>query len=205
MASVPPWPWDEETFVVPGAAAEQHVQLAITLGSQTFPVRHQQNSFSIDPPANDMMEDAILQLCRADKYARLLQSNSDNQARIINITETKNKMILQEHGRVLGSLRDEQRTHASTQAFLNACDERLVYYDARLKAYDEQRVRDQEQRVQDQEQRVRDQEQHERVLKEYIQRAKDAEQRAADNDKRFNAVLAAWEEATAALIKHSTV
>ena len=144
------------------------------------------------------MEDAILQLCRADKYARLLQSNSDNQARIINITETKNKMILQEHGRVLGSLRDEQRTHASTQAFLNACDERLVYYDARLKAYDEQRVRDQEQRV-------RDQEQHERVLKEYIQRAKDAEQRAADNDKRFNAVLAAWEEATAALIKHSTV
>ena len=145
-----------------------------------------------------MMEDAILQLCRADKYARLLQSNSDNQARIINITETKNKMILQEHGRVLGSLRDEQRTHASTQAFLNACDERLVYYDARLKAYDEQRVRDQEQRV-------RDQEQHERVLKEYIQRAKDAEQRAADNDKRFNAVLAAWEEATAALIKHSTV
>ena len=181
------------------------MQLAITLGSQTFPVRHQQNSFSIDPPANDMMEDAILQLCRADKYARLLQSNSDNQARIINITETKNKMIVQEHGRVLGSLRDEQRTHASTQAFLNACDERLVYYDARLKAYDEQRVRDQEQRVQDQEQRVRDQEQHERVLKEYIQRAKDAEQRAADNDKRFNAVLAAWEEATAALIKHSTV
>ena len=198
MASVPPWPWDEETFVVPGAAAEQHVQLAITLGSQTFRVRHQQNSFSIDPPANDLMEDAILQLCRADKYARLLQSNSDNQARIINITETKNKMIVQEHGRVLGSLRDEQRTHASTQAFLNACDERLVYYDARLKAYDEQRVRDQEQRV-------RDQEQHERVLKEYIQRAKDAEQRAADNDKRFNAVLAAWEEATAALIKHSTV